>query len=199
MPALVTVWGLRLGIHILVRSRGKGEDRRYAAMRERRGASFVWLSLFSVFWLQAALLVFVSLPLLAAIGAREPAGFGALDAAGAVLFAVGFLFEAVGDAQLVRFKRDPANRGEVLDRGLWRYSRHPNYFGDATLWWGLFLFALAVPGGWRFVASPLLMTFLLLRVSGVTLLERDLSDRKPAYRDYVRRTPAFVPWFPKVR
>jgi steroid 5-alpha reductase family enzyme len=123
---------------------------------------------------------------------------GAWDAAGAALFAAGFLTEAAADAQLARFRADPANRGKILDRGLWRFSRHPNYFGDALLWWGLWLLAVGAGAAWT-VAGPVLMTFLLVKVSGVALLERSLSERRPGYADYVRRTSAFVPWFPRDR
>jgi steroid 5-alpha reductase family enzyme len=119
------------------------------------------------------------------------------DAAGLVLFAVGFAFEAVGDHQLTRFRSTAANRGRVLDTGLWRYTRHPNYFGDAVLWWGVFLLAAAAPGAWLTVLSPTVMTFLLLRVSGVVLLERGLRASKPGYDAYARRTSAFFPWFPR--
>ncbi len=119
-----------------------------------------------------------------------------LDALGLALFVVGFAFEAGGDWQLARFKKDPANTGRVMDQGFWRYTRHPNYFGDAAVWWGFFCFAAATPGGWWTVYSPLLMTVLLLRVSGVALLEKKLQETKPAYRDYAERTNAFFPWFP---
>jgi steroid 5-alpha reductase family enzyme len=193
--SLVTIWGLRLALHLLVRNAGHGEDRRYAAMRAAHGPRFAWVSLFTVFLLQAVLLWVISLPVQLAI-VRPPAALGALDALAAGLFAVGFLFEAVGDLQLARFKRDPANRGRVMDRGLWRYTRHPNYFGDALLWWGLGLLGVAAGAPWTLL-SPVLMTFLLLRVSGVTLLERDISERRPEYRDYVQRTSAFVPWIPR--
>jgi steroid 5-alpha reductase family enzyme len=115
-----------------------------------------------------------------------------------VLFAIGFGFEVVGDSQLARFQAEPANRGRVLDRGLWRYTRHPNYFGDATLWWGLYTIACATPGGWLTVVSPALMSFLLTRVSGVTLLEAGLQKSRPAYREYMTRTSSFVPWFPRL-
>jgi steroid 5-alpha reductase family enzyme len=196
---LVGIWGARLAWHIHRRNRGKGEDYRYAAMRERHGSRFPWVSLFTVFLLQGALALFIALPLLAAAAAPEPPALGVWDLAGLLLWTVGFLFEAVGDAQLARFKADPAHRGRVMDRGLWRYTRHPNYFGDATLWWGLFLVACATPGGWKTVASPLVMTFLLLKVSGVALLEKGLARTKPGYADYVARTSAFLPWFPRTQ
>jgi steroid 5-alpha reductase family enzyme len=194
--ALTTAWGLRLSLHILFRNRGRGEDPRYGAMRASQGPAFWWRSLFTVFWLQGAILWFVALPLLVAVRAARPAGLTALDGLGVALFAVGFAFEVIGDRQLARFKASPSHRGRVLDRGLWRYTRHPNYFGDATLWWGLFAIACATPGGWLTVSSPVLMSFLLMRVSGVTLLEQSLQSR-PGYRDYIARTPAFFPWFPR--
>lgn len=192
--ALVLVWALRLGLHLLARNRKLGEDPRYAAMRERYGRRFGWVSLATVFWLQAVVLWIVSSPILAAVVATAP--LGAWDAAGVVAFLVGFLTEAVADAQLARFRSDPANRGSVLDRGLWRYSRHPNYFGDALLWWGLWLVAVGAGAPWS-ALGPLVMTFLLLKVSGVTLLERSLAQGRPGYADYVRRTSVFVPWFPR--
>ena len=195
VPALVTIWGARLSAHILWRSRGRGEDPRYAAMRRRWGARFPLVSLFTVFWLQAAVLWIVALPLLQVQTA--PAPWSWLDGLGVALFVAGFAFEAVGDLQLLRFRADPANRGRVLDRGLWRYTRHPNYFGDATLWWGLGCLALATPGGAWTLAGPVLMTFLLRRVSGVTLLEKGLHETRPGYRDYVTRTSPFLPRPPR--
>jgi steroid 5-alpha reductase family enzyme len=197
--ALVGLWSLRLAWHIFRRNRGLGEDYRYRAMRERHGARFAGVSLVTVFLLQAALLLWISAPLLAATATGAGRPLGALDLAGAALWALGFCFEAVGDWQLARFKSDPAHRGQVMDRGLWRYTRHPNYFGDATLWWGFYLLACAVPRGAWTIASPIVMTFFLLRVSGVALLEKGLAASKPAYRDYIARTSAFVPWFPRRR
>ena len=195
---LMTLWGMRLAIHISRRNHGKGEDPRYQAMRAWHGPAFWWRSLFTVFWLQAALLWFVALPLLVAVRAAQPDALTAVDGMGVLLFAVGFAFEVVGDYQLSGFRAEPSNRGEVLDRGLWRYTRHPNYFGDATMWWGMYAIAAATPGGWFTVLSPALMTLLLVRVSGVTLLEEGLTASKPGYRAYIARTPAFFPWFPRV-
>jgi steroid 5-alpha reductase family enzyme len=193
--ALATVWGLRLTLHLARRNLGKGEDPRYQAMRRAHGARFWLVSLGTVFGLQGVLLWVVSLPVQAA-AALPSAGLSALDLAGAALWAAGFFFETVGDFQLERFKADPANRGKVMDRGLWALTRHPNYFGDATLWWGLGLVGAAAAGPWVLV-GPALMTFLLLRVSGVTLLERDIAERRPGYREYAARTSAFFPWFPR--
>ena len=198
VAALITLWGGRLALHIFRRNHGKGEDPRYQAMRASHGPAFWWRSLFTVFWLQGVILWFVALPLLVAARASQPAALTVVDALGVLLFAVGFAFEVVGDYQLARFKAEASNRGTVLDRGLWRYTRHPNYFGDATMWWGLYVIAASTPGGWLTVLSPSLMTLLLLRVSGVTLLEEGLKASKPGYREYIARTPAFFPWFPRV-
>jgi steroid 5-alpha reductase family enzyme len=197
IASLITVWGIRLAVHIFRRHRGRGEDPRYAAMRASHGPAFWWHSLFIVFWLQGVLLWFVSLPVWAAARTGGAGGPTVLDAAGLIAFAAGLAFEVIGDRQLARFRSDPSNRGKVLDTGLWRYTRHPNYFGDALLWWGLFLIAAFAPGAWWTIASPLLMTFLLLRVSGVALLERSLMTSKPGYADYAAKTSSFIPWFPR--
>lgn len=192
---LVAIWGLRLSAYITWRNWGRGEDYRYRQMRERAGPRFPWTSLVTVFLLQAGLMWVVSLPLLPAARASSP-GLAVMAALGGLSWAVGLFFEAVGDSQLARFKADPANRGRVLDTGVWRHTRHPNYFGDAAVWWGLWCLA-AAQGAWWTVISPLLMTTLLLRVSGVALLERKLVETRPEYRDYVRRTSAFLPWPPR--
>ena len=191
--ALVTLWGLRLSIHILRRNWGKPEDFRYQTWRKEAGKSWWWQSLLRVFWLQGALLWIISAPLLTA--QQSPQGLTFLDYVGVAVWLVGFYFEAVGDAQLARFKANPANKGKVLDSGVWGLTRHPNYFGDAAQWWGFFLIAAAA-GGWWTVFSPLLMTVLLLRVSGVALLEKSLETR-PGYREYIERTSPFIPWFPR--
>jgi steroid 5-alpha reductase family enzyme len=191
--ALVAIWGLRLSLHITMRSLGEPEDYRYAAMRRAWGTSFPLASLVTVFLLQAVIAWVVSFPVQAAVSATRPATWTAWDTAGTLVWTIGFVFEAVGDWQLARFKDDPANAGKVMDRGLWRWSRHPNYFGDAVVWWGFGLFAIGV-GAWWTLVGPLLMTFLLLRVSGVALLEKKLRRTRPEYEDYVRRTSAFVPW-----
>lgn len=193
---LVTVWGLRLSLHILWRNWGKPEDFRYQVWRMEAGAAWWWRSYFKVFLLQGVILWIVATPLLAVQLNPQPARLVWLDIAAAALWLVGFFFEAVGDWQLARFKANPANRGRVLQSGVWRYTRHPNYFGDATQWWAYYLFALA-GGGWWTIFSPILMTFLLMRVSGVTLLEKSLKDEKPGYREYVETTSEFFPWFPR--
>jgi len=192
--SLVTVWSLRLSIYITWRNRGHGEDRRYQAIRTRNQPNFPLKSLYLIFGFQAVLAWIISLPLHGAI-----VGDGALrarDAAGAALWLAGFVFETGGDWQLARFKSDPANRGRVMDRGFWRWTRHPNYFGEFCMWWGLFVIATAA-GAWWSVIGPALMSVLLLRVSGVTLLEKDIGERRPQYADYCRRTNAFFPGVPK--
>jgi steroid 5-alpha reductase family enzyme len=191
---LVGAWSIRLAAYIFRRNHGHGEDFRYQQIRARNEPGFAFKSLYLVFGLQAALAWVISLPLLAATGSTAPLGW--LDAAGVALWLVGMIFEAGGDWQLARFKRDPANRGKVLDTGLWRYTRHPNYFGDFCVWWGFFFIALSA-GGWWSIVGPLAMSFLLLKVSGVALLEKDIGERRPAYRDYIRRTNAFFPGPPR--
>jgi steroid 5-alpha reductase family enzyme len=196
---LTSAWGLRLSLHIAWRNWGKGEDRRYQAWRAKRGASFWLVSLFTVFLIQAVLLWLVSLAVQVGQISPTPARFTGLDLLGSLVWVVGFTFEAVADWQLARFKADPANRGKVMNQGLWRYSRHPNYFGESLIWWGLFLISLTTPYGWWALISPLVITFLLLKVSGVTLLEKDIVERRPEYREYLETTSAFIPWFPKTR
>jgi steroid 5-alpha reductase family enzyme len=188
--ALVTVWGLRLAVYLGWRSHGQPEDRRYQEIRRRNEPNFAVKSLYLVFGLQAILAWIISLPLLGAV--TSPLALGWLDWAGLALWSIGFVFEAGGDWQLARFKADPANRGKVMDRGFWRYTRHPNYFGDFCVWWGFYLMALS-GGAWWSLPGPLLMSWLLLKVSGVTLLEKDIAGRRPEYADYVRRTNAFFP------
>lgn len=190
---LVAVWALRLFGYITWRNWGEEEDRRYQAIRARNEPNFAVKSLYLIFLLQATLAWIISLPLLAAIAGLGP--LGALDYLGVTLFAVGLLFETAGDFQLARFKADPANDGQVMRSGLWRYTRHPNYFGECCVWWGFFLIALSA-GGWWSIVGPVLMTVLLLKVSGVALLEKDLSERRPDYAQYVKNTNAFFPGFP---
>ena len=194
--AALVLWAMRLAAYLAWRGWGVQEDRRYQAMRARR-PRFRWSSLFIVFWFQSVLAWVISLPLLVAMHGEPHDAPRLLDAVGVLLFAVGFGFEAVGDWQMARFKADSANRGRVLDRGLWRYTRHPNYFGEAVLWWGLWFLAGATPGALWTIVSPVLLTWLLLRVSGVRLLESALLNEKPAYRDYVARTSAFLPMSPR--
>ena len=189
MVAATTVWGLRLAGYLAWRNLGHGEDPRYARMRERRGTAFRWQSLYVVFGLQGALMWLISLPQQSTASAGSAT---VLSWIGAAIVLVGVAWESTADIQLARFKADGANTGKVLDSGVWRWSRHPNYFGDSVAWWGLFVIAASV-GGWWTVISPVVMTFLLLRVSGVTLLESGLSRSKPGYADYVATTNAFLP------
>src|ERR1700690_2502569 len=200
LAILVTVWGSRLAVHIARRNHGRGEDPRYVAMRERDGGRFWVTSLYRVFLIQAATMWVISLPLQAAGSLGGGRGYGALDAIGGALWLVGFGFEALGDLQLDRFKADPASRGQVMDRGLWRYTRHPNYFGDATLWWGLGVIGLGagIGAAWGLIGSAL-DTFILTRVSGKPILERDIETRRPGYRAYIERTSGFFPLPPRRR
>jgi steroid 5-alpha reductase family enzyme len=193
--SLVSIWGLRLSIHILTRNWGKPEDFRYQKWRKENGSRWWWWSFLQVFLLQGILLWIISAPLLAAQFGATPNRLTVIDILGVLLWAVGFFFESAGDAQLARFKADPSNKGKVLDTGVWRYTRHPNYFGDATQWWGFYLIG-ASAGGWWAIFSPVIMTLLLLRVSGVALLEKTMETR-PGYKEYIERTNAFIPWFPK--
>ncbi len=193
VAVLVTVWGLRLGGYLAWRNIGKGEDARYQAMRRHWGGHFWWVSLFTVFALQGAIMWVVSLPVQVAMTADGADTFWPSVAVGAALWTAGLLFETIGDIQLARFKADPANAGRVMDRGLWRYTRHPNYFGDFLVWWGLYLVALGTIEPWWTFIGPLLMSYLLVRVSGVAMLERTITKRRPAYAEYIRRTSAFLP------
>jgi steroid 5-alpha reductase family enzyme len=191
---LVNLWAVRLAAHIFARH--DGEDHRYAAMRHKFGARWWWWSLVQVFLLQAILMWFIAAPLVAVmLSSRAP--MGVLDYLGVGIAAAGFLFEALADVQLARFRLDPRNKGKVMDRGLWRWSRHPNYFGESVMWWGFFLLGFSAAGAWWLILSPLVVT-LLLQVSGVTLMEDKIEDRRPAYADYKRRVSAFVPWPPKL-
>ncbi|NIS81380.1 MAG: DUF1295 domain-containing protein [Anaerolineales bacterium] len=196
LSTLVTLWGLRLSLYLLWRNWGKGEDFRYRKWREDHGAKWWWRSFFQVFFLQGFLMWILSAPLVATQASTQPTRLIWLDAIGIVIWMIGFFFEAAGDFQIARFKADPANKGQVLRTGVWRYTRHPNYFGDATQWWGYFLIAAAAGAPWT-IFSPILMTTLLARVSGVTLLERTLKETKPGYKEYVETTSAFIPWPPK--
>lgn len=197
VTALVLVWGLRLSIRIFLRNWGRDEDFRYRAWREEAGAKYWWFSYFKVFFLQGGILVGVAAPVLIAQFNAAPNDFTVFDFLGVGVWGVGFFFEAIGDWQLDRFKSDPANKGQVMRGGLWAYTRHPNYFGDAMIWWGLFLIALGTSGGFWTIYSPILMTWLLLKVSGVALLEKTMVATKPGYQAYVESTNSFFPWFPR--
>ena len=195
IAVLATIWGLRLAGYLSLRNWGKGEDPRYAKWREKSGDRFWLISLFKVFMLQAVFMWVISLVLQAGQMSPLPGRFVWLDALGVSVWMVGFFFEAVGDWQLARFKADPANEGEVMDRGLWAYTRHPNYFGEFLVWWGFFLIALATPNGWWTVICPLIVTAVLLKMTGIPLTEKTIAERRPGYREYVKRTSAFFPWF----
>ena len=193
---LVTIWGLRLTIYILMRNWRKPEDFRYQKWRQESGKTWWIKSLFQVFLLQGGLMWVISTPLLAAQYYRVNLQFTWLDGLAILLWAIGFIFEAFGDAQLAKFRANSANRGKLLNTGVWHYTRHPNYFGDSAQWWAFYLLALAA-GGWWTIFSPILMTLFLIRVSGVALLEKTLANTKPGYREYMESTSAFLPWFPK--
>lgn len=197
LTSLTVLWGVRLSLHIGLRKWGKPEDFRYAAFRAEHGQSWPMRSLLTVFMLQAFLIWVVTLPVQIGQGSATPMELTAPDWAGATLWLVGFFWQAVADQQLARFLRDPANAGKVMDRGLWRYSRHPNYFGETLMWWGIYFIALATPRGWMTILSPLLITYLLTKKSGVPLLEETLLKRREGYREYARRTSPFFPWPPR--
>lgn len=198
ITVLTTLWAVRLGIYLGWRNVGKGEDPRYtAAFRDRYTTNLHWHTLTKVFLLQGALAWLISTPVQLAQYLAQPATLGPVAWFGAVLWVIGFSFEAISDWQLARFKADPANRGKVMDRGLWKYSRHPNYFGNACLWWGLWLIACDHWIGLVTVFSPLLMTHFLLNVTGKKLLEKRMGRARPGYAEYVARTPGFFPWFPR--
>lgn len=200
IAACVSFWGLRLGLHLFKRWKsGPGEDARYAAMRRKADGNFALRSLYIVFGLQAVIMWVVSLPAQAGIAQPSLAPFGALDAAGLLLFVIGFVFETVGDAQLRRFKADPANHGKVLSSGLWAWTRHPNYFGDACMWWGIFVMASANTGNLWTVIGPIVMTWFLVSVSGKALLEHGLKKSKPGYAEYIASTSGFFPLPPRRR
>ncbi len=198
LPLLTALWALRYSWHLWTRNIGRGEDKRYVAMRERRSESFWWKSLFIVFLLQGTVMWVVSLPLQMGITAARP-GWTIAHVIGILLWSIGLFFEAVGDWQLSRFRANPANKGRVLDTGLWSWTRHPNYFGDSCLWWGLFLIAAAHGDHLWTAIGPLTMTYFLMRISGVTLLEQTLIQERPGYAEYVQRTSSFLPWPPKNR
>jgi steroid 5-alpha reductase family enzyme len=190
---LVLIWGMRLSLYLGWRNAGKGEDFRYRAFRERYGKGYWWISFFQTYMLQGVLMWLISVPL--TLVQHRGGSLGLVDFLALAVWLTGFVFEAGGDLQLARFRSDPANRGKLLQTGFWKYTRHPNYFGDAAVWWGYGLFAIAAGAILPFVGS-LLMTALIIKVSGVALLEKTLVNTKPGYEAYRRRTSAFLPWFP---
>jgi steroid 5-alpha reductase family enzyme len=195
--SLVTIWGLRLSVYLAWRNIGKGEDFRYREFRKKYGENrYWWISFFQTFLLQGILMWIISAPLLGAMFYREHSFPGVMDLIAGLFWITGFIFEAGGDIQLARFRSDPSNKGKVLDTGLWKYTRHPNYFGDSCVWWGYGFFCLAA-GSYFPLLGSVLMTALIIKVSGVALLERSLSEKKPQYKDYIEKTSSFFPWFPK--
>lgn len=194
MFTLLTLWALRLCIYLTWRNWGPHEDHRYAAIRANNEPHFKFKSLYIIFGLQVVLAWIVSLPLLGALNSNNAVNF--LDVIGTLLVLFGFIWETLADWQLSRFKNMPSNKGKVLNTGVWRYSRHPNYFGESCVWWGFYIIALAA-GAWWALPSALLMTLLLLKVSGVALLEKDIAERRPEYQAYIKTTNAFIPGIPK--
>lgn len=201
IAGLTVFWGMRLAIYLYNRWREHGIDRRYVAilgrLQTKKGWSFAKASLIQVFLLQAVLLFLVCLPAQLGQFGPQAAQIGVIGSIGIALALTGIGFETIGDAQLTRFRANPANQGKVLDTGLWRYTRHPNYFGDTVTWWGIWLVAAETgPGRWAII-GPIVITFLLTRISGVPMLEHGLKKRRPDYEDYIRRTSGFFPWPPK--
>ncbi len=194
---LITLWGLRLSIYLTWRNWGKGEDPRYGLWREKSGKHFWIVSLFKVFLLQSVFLWAISISLQYGMVSPAPEMITWLDMLGFIIWGVGFIFEAVGDWQLAVFKSNPTNKGKVMDRGLWAYTRHPNYFGECLIWWGIFLVAFSTPNSWWTVLSPLIITAVLLKMTGIPLTEKTIVKHRPGYKEYIRRTNAFIPWFPK--
>lgn len=192
--ALVSIWALRLCVYLTWRNWGPHEDHRYLEIRQNNQPHFWFKSIYIIFGLQATLAWIIAMSLFGAVYSSIAINY--LDYLGLLLVIVGFCWESIGDWQLSRFKASPNNKGKVLNTGLWRYSRHPNYFGEFCIWWGFYLFAVAA-GAWWSIISPILMSLLLLKISGVSLLESTITERRPAYADYIKNTNAFLPWFPK--
>lgn len=194
---LVSIWGLRLTLYLSWRNIGKGEDFRYQEFRRTYGPKrYWWFSYFQTFLLQGTLIMIISLPLLGIHASTNATALNGLDYLGVLVWIIGFAFEAGGDFQLARFKQNPSNKGKVLNTGFWKYTRHPNYFGDATVWWAFGIFSIAAGGYWQSIGA-LIMTLLIIKVSGVALLEKTLKTSKPQYHEYIRKTNSFFPWFPK--
>ena len=194
---LVSIWGLRLTIYLAVRNIGKGEDYRYQQFRKDYGENrYWWFSYFQVFLLQGILILIVSLPLIGVRSSETSPDLFWLDYAAIVVWIIGFSFEAGGDYQLYKFKKNNKNKGKLLNTGFWRYTRHPNYFGDSAVWWSYALFSIAAGAYWQ-VIGAVIMTLLIIKVSGVALLEKTLNNSKPKYKEYIENTNAFFPWFTK--
>ncbi|WP_417469071.1 DUF1295 domain-containing protein [Maricaulis sp.] len=195
---LTAIWGLRLGGYLFWRWRKEGPDKRYVALlKQAKPGTEHWHSFKFVFMMQAVLLWIVSLPVQLGQISATPAALGPVAFLGAALALTGIFFESVGDWQMARFKGDPANAGKVMDQGLWRYTRHPNYFGDACVWWGLYLIAAETQAGWAAIIGPVVLTGLLVKWSGAALLERRMKRSRPEYEDYIARTSSFIPMPPK--
>ena len=197
LAGLTTIWGIRLCLHLSWRNWGHGEDPRYAAWREQAGARFWIFSLVKVFLPQALFLWSISLCIQFGQWSTIPNHLTVYDIIGSALWGIGFFFESIADYQLAKFKADPSNKGKVMDRGLWAYSRHPNYFGEALIWWGLFVIGFSTPNSWWTVVSPMIITVVLLKMTGIALMERSIVENRPGYKEYIRRTNAFLPWIPK--
>jgi len=194
---LVSLWALRLSVYIGLRNRGKKEDWRYENWRKQWGKYFLIRSYFQVWILQGALILLIGFPIFIQMDSLSvPLNY--LDYFGVLMWCIGFFFETVSDEQLRRFKLNKENKGKLMTKGLWKYSRHPNYFGEALLWWGLAVSSLHLPYGWISIASASILTFFLLKVSGVALLEKNMKE-KPGFKEYVINTNAFIPWPPKNR
>jgi steroid 5-alpha reductase family enzyme len=194
---LVSVWGLRLSIYLAYRNIGKGEDFRYQEFRRKFGPKrYWWFSYFQAFLLQGALMILISITLLGMNFSSQPTTLSTLDYIGIGIWLIGFIFEAGGDYQLMRFKKNTNNKGNVLTTGFWKYTRHPNYFGDASVWWSYAIFSISAGAYWQIIGS-ILMTLLIINISGVTLLEKSLKQTKTAYSDYIDKTSSFFPWFQK--
>jgi len=199
LAILTTAWGIRLTVYLSWRNWGEGEDPRYASWRAAHGKKFRMVSLYKVFLAQALFMWVIAFSLQVGILAQLPNRLGWLDAAGTAVWALGFIFETIGDFQLAQFKANAHNRGSVMDKGLWAYTRHPNYFGEALIWWGIYLIVLSIPGSWWTAISPVVLTLVLLKMTGITLTEKTILKKRPQYQEYIDRTSAFVPWFPKRR
>jgi len=194
---LVAIWGIRLSFYLALRNIGKPEDFRYQEFRKKYGENnYWWISFFQTFLLQGLLMWIISMPLLGVNLYSTAQTLNYIDYAGVLAWIIGFIFESGGDMQLARFKKNKANSGKVLKTGLWHYTRHPNYFGDSAVWWGFGLFCLSTGSYWL-ISGSVIMTLLILKVSGVVLLEKSLKDKKPEYIDYMHNTSPFIPWFPK--
>ncbi len=194
---LVCIWGFRLAIYLAIRNIGKGEDFRYQEFRQNYGPKrYWWFSYFQTFLLQGILIMIISLPLLGINYNNSNGNLQILDYLGIIIWIIGFTFETVGDFQLSNFKRDSKNKGKILHTGLWKYTRHPNYFGDSAVWWAYGIFSIAAGSYWQAIGA-VIMTLLILKISGVSLLEKTLKETKPQYKEYIQKASSFIPWFPK--